>query len=178
MWSLLAEEKEWAGLHLARESILSANEVHELFTKEDGNPLVARARLLVLCACVSGTQRKGDGAKCSLSGSPTAIIIIIILGWCGVCDLMTVFVYSLLVDRLRSWRYQERRCAGLCPSRTGWRHSVSAGVQVAHSRSGKHHFDESSVYHNGNTRGVAVGHMCTVCGVLWSVNGVFESLSV
>ena len=71
MWCLLAEEEKWAGLHLAKESILSANELHELFTKEDGNPLVPRAHLMVLCACVSGTERKKDGAKCSLSGSPT-----------------------------------------------------------------------------------------------------------
>ena len=159
MRSLLAEEKDWAGLHLAKKSILSANELHELFTKEDGNPLVPRARLLVLCACVSGKQRKKDGAKCSLSAWPTFSFI---LGWCGVCDLMSLFMYSLLIDRLRSRRSQERRCAGLCPSRTGWRHSVSAGVQVVHSCSGKHHFDESSVYHYGNRRGAAVGHMCVV----------------
>ena len=49
-------EKDWAGLSLAGGEVLSAYELHESFVESKASAKLLLTRLLVLCACSSGTQ--------------------------------------------------------------------------------------------------------------------------
>ena len=49
------KEKHWVGLCLADDEVLSARELHEILTEENSNPVLRLTRLMVLCACSSGT---------------------------------------------------------------------------------------------------------------------------
>ena len=53
---LSERETNWAGLCLADEQVLSAQELHAIFTEEDPSPAARLTRLMVLCACSSGTR--------------------------------------------------------------------------------------------------------------------------
>ena len=103
---LLADEDEWAGIELAGRSVLSANDLHEHFTEDDGSAPASYARLLVLCACMSGKPERETGQS---------------LG-CKACDcnLLTdafALVRTIFIPRpLRARGCQKGGRAGLCSS--------------------------------------------------------------
>ena len=136
-------ESDWAGLCLADEEVLSAFELHEEFTKKrDSGSMRSRTRLMALCACSSGAvPRECDSRRC-LS-----------------CQHHLVhFADDGAESRSRS--LQARGSARLCPNCAGWRHSMSAGVEMERPRQGEHHSHDASLRLYGSEEGWTIGRGC------------------